>query len=192
MTGIRLRQRKSKKKKNRLAIPQMANGWHELLIQECSPAGEIRLKLIYIEMRCTAWHMPSISLSDALLMFGFTQCSENRSEWEQKWPTLGHKLALFCCSPRDDSQEKRLEDTTCSVLCTSGSVTRFNRRCRFTRTEGSALTTAAAGLLIQITAEILSGVTLTSLLYRSVSARGSGGRGIVVSTPSRLMDRGLH
>lgn len=160
-------------------------------------------------MECTAGNIPSISLSDALLIFGFTQCSGNRSEWEQKWPTLGHKLALFCCSPRDDSREKRLgvrmeirhrvssarraapRDLTVGVVSLGARLGVNNRGC---------------GILIQITAEILSGVTLTSLLYRSVSARGSGGRGIVVwcggvggderplhvSTPSRLMDRGLH
>lgn len=41
------------------------------------------------------------------------------------------------------------------------------------------------GILIQITAEILSGVTLTSLLHRSASARGSGGRGIGVGRGAR-------
>lgn len=134
-------------------------------------------------MECTAGNMLSVSLCDALLIFGFTQCSENRSEWEQKWPTLGHKPALFCCSPRDDSQEKRLKvrmeirhrvssarraaprDFTVGVVSLGVRLCVIDRGC---------------GILIQITAEILSGVMLTSLLYRSASARGSGGRGMVV------------
>lgn len=134
-------------------------------------------------MECTAANTLTIPLSDALPTFGFTRCSENRSEWEQKWPTLGHKLALFCCSPRDDSREKRQE-------------VRMEMRHRVSSARRAApadLTVGVAslgprlgvidrvrGILIQITAEILSGVTLTSLLHRSASARGNDGRGVGV------------
>lgn len=148
-------------------------------------------------MECTAGNTLSISLSDALPTFGFTRCPENRGEWEQKWPTLGHELALFCCSPRDDAREKRPEVRT----EIRHRVSSARRPAPPDLTGGVVSLGPRLGvidrghrILIQMTAEILSGVTLTSFLHekcectwkRRQGGRGGGTRGL--STFARRVD----